>query len=237
MLIDRCLCGSSHYLRDVVIVAFGELPICACWNCGTKWAATAWTAEQLEDYYASGAYHRDTHRHADVVAYKDRYDQDRIAAVSRLAVYRKMIDGFPGVQKALDVGAANGAFVDVLRTAGIDAHGVELDPSFQTEFVHHGGVVNVRGPFDAITYHDVLEHLADPLEELAIATAKLEDGGLLIVEVPDVHVAGGFKHFKMEHVWYFSLRTLIDLMTIPLRLRLVRFWYPIPGKLAVAVMK
>lgn len=85
------------------------------------------------------------------------------------------------------------------------------------------------GLFSFITYHDVLEHLVDPLTELKVATSLLASGGILIVEIPDVFVTAGAKHFKREHLWYFS-RNGLELIGAVLNLRQISHYQPIPGK-------
>ena len=49
-----------------------------------------------------------------------------------------------------------------------------------------GGGAALDGPFDAIVYGDVLEHLSDPLAALVALNRTLAAGGLVIVSVPNV---------------------------------------------------
>lgn len=218
----------------------GKMVIASCLNCGTKWSITHKTPEQIGQWYASGEYHDDTKRHAHVVPYEERYDSDRVAALARIRRYR---DRLPPIlvpndsairTYLLDVGAANGAFVHVALENGYAATGIDPDPRFQSETVKCGTLQTCPLPsgYEVITYHDVLEHLPDPLNEIRAAGNLLAPDGCIVIEVPDVHVDAGEKHYKPEHLWYFTLRTLADLVH-QAGLEARAFDYPIPGKMAV----
>ena len=134
----------------------------------------------------------------------------------------------------LDVGAANGAFVDEANESGYCAIGIDPDPRFACESIMCGTIElpGLANGYEIITYHDVLEHIADPRAELRAAASRLLGGGCLVVEVPDVHIEAGDKHFKREHLWYFTMRSLSDLMH-DAGLKVHATDFPIPGKMAV----
>ncbi len=44
----------------------------------------------------------------------------------------------------------------------------------------------VDGPFDAIVYGDVLEHLVDPLSVLVELNRELAEDGFVIISVPNI---------------------------------------------------
>jgi hypothetical protein len=236
VLIERCLCGSVSWTQ-LQLTKRGQrsLTIANCLNCATKWRVTHKAAEEFESWYSSGGYHDDEKRHPDCRSYADRYAEDFLAATKRLDRYDKRIGSYGGhTQSALDVGAAAGAFVDAARERGFHAIGLEPDERFAREHVLRGTIqtTSVAGDLDLITYHDVLEHIADPLTEIRSAATLLSKFGYLVIEVPDVHVEAGEKHYKLEHLWYFTLRSLADLVhDAGLESRL--FDYPIPGKMAV----
>lgn len=243
MLIEKCLCGGITWTQIALGQWARHLCIASCLNCATKWLVSSQSPADIEDWYASGAYHDDSSRHAGVVPYEKRYETDLAAAVKRIKRYRERIptldyretlERIPLV--LLDVGAANGAFVDAAIAEGFDAVGIDPDERFAREGRVLRGTIESAplrpAGFDLITYHDVLEHLPDPRAELRAAAERLVYGGHVIVEVPDVHVDAGEKHYKREHLWYFSLRALADLVhDVGLQVR--AFDFPIPGKMAV----
>lgn len=239
MLIERCLCGSLSWTQIQMKGPRG-LVIASCLNCGTKWLITHKTREDIEAWYAGGGYHDDTKRHANVIPYEDRYDSDRVAALKRIHRYRDRLpphlvpNDSAILTYLLDVGAANGAFVHVALENGYNAIGIDPDARFQSASVKHGTLQTTPLPrgYEVITYHDVLEHLPDPLTEIRAAGNLLAPDGCIVLEVPDVHIEAGEKHYKPEHLWYFTLRTLAELVH-DAGLEATKFDYPIPGKMAV----
>jgi len=218
----------------------GKLVLASCLNCGTKWLVTHKTAESFEKWYASGDYHDDVHRHPGCVAYAERYASDFVAAQKRLERYADRLPLLfaPGrlePVRMLDVGAAEGAFVDAARERGHLAIGLEPDERFAREHVLRGTIATAPlelNTYDLVTYHDVIEHVADPLTEIRSAASLLDATGCIVIEVPDVHVKEGEKHYKAEHLWYFTLLSLADLVH-DAGLEATAFDYPIMGKLAV----
>ena len=74
-----------------------------------------------------------------------------------------------------------------------------------------------EGPFDLIILGSVLEHLRDPRPALERLAGLLTPEGFLYLEVPDVLqftevLDAPFQEFSMEHINYFSPRTLSNLM-------------------------
>ena len=88
--------------------------------------------------------------------------------------------------RLLDVGAHVGVFVDVARRRGWDAWG--LEPSrWAVQEGRKQGVNLIQGTlhdaeldsesFDVVTMWDVVEHLADPLDDIREAARILKPGG------------------------------------------------------------
>jgi methionine biosynthesis protein MetW len=97
----------------------------------------------------------------------------------------------------LDVGCATGSLATLLRDArGARVVGIEPDPVRAALAAQRGIEVRVGvlspplaqtlGTFDVVIYADVLEHLPDPLGELANALPHIKPDGVLIVSVPNV---------------------------------------------------
>jgi len=135
-------------------------------------------------------------------------------------------------RRALDVGAADGFLSELLTMRGWTVTALERDPA-QAERARprcHEVVVadvgqaagKLEGPFDAIVYGDVLEHLADPLAALAAVNQHLSPGGRVVVSVPNVAhlwvrlslLAGRFQYadrgiLDRSHLRFFTRRTLL----------------------------
>jgi SAM-dependent methyltransferase len=91
---------------------------------------------------------------------------------------------------ALDIGCGEGAFLRAARAAGCRTAGIEINPAAaeacrrQGLKITCGSVFEVAvppGPWDLITFWDVLDQLERPREALHLAARYLAAGGLLIV--------------------------------------------------------
>jgi len=114
-------------------------------------------------------------------------------------------------QKILDVGCSNGALGNYLRAMNPKCivDGVEIDEIFCTEAkkkLNH--VVNANlnkkqlkellpdKKFDCIIFADILEHLLAPDEKLMDAFNFLNDGGTVIISMPNIrHISSLFSIF------------------------------------------
>ena len=138
-------------------------------------------------------------------------------------------------RKALDVGAADGFLAERLTGQGWSVTALERDPKLAARA--HGRCKEVvvadlesapprlHGPFDAIVYGDVLEHLSDPTATLRALDQTLAPGGTVIVSVPNVAhlwvrlslLAGRFDYadrgiLDRTHLRFFTRRTLLELL-------------------------
>ncbi len=99
-------------------------------------------------------------------------------------------------RRILDVGAADGLLSSKLAERGWKVTGIEGDPSLARTCAAHceqmividlnRELPDVSGPFDAIVYGDVLEHLVDPLSVLTQLNRALSPGGFVIISVPNI---------------------------------------------------
>jgi 2-polyprenyl-3-methyl-5-hydroxy-6-metoxy-1,4-benzoquinol methylase len=156
----------------------------------------------------------------------------------------------------LDVGASSGAFVSAARDAGWQSVGVELGAATAAEArvngldVRTGTLADAAPSFppaslSAITFWDVLEHLRDPRDELALAHEMLRPGGVLAATMPNVEgwypritrrlIARRTGHWEYPelpvHLFDFSPRTLRLLLErggftqVRVRTFATPFWY------------
>lgn len=124
---------------------------------------------------------------------RDNYEQI-LDAVDRI----RHLDG----AQVLDVGCSNGWFLSAADRRGARCFGIEPDPFFheRARRALPGDVKLVNGffpgdlphewpRFDLITFHDVFEHLEDPVGVLDACATRLTPRGLLVLSVPS---ADGF---------------------------------------------
>lgn len=128
------------------------------------------------------------------------------------------------VDRILEIGSYCGAFLKVARDAGLDIVGVEpsrwaaqASRGITTAPVFTGTVDDLPGnhrSFDVVVAWDVLEHFADPVEELRKINALLPDGGTFLFSTLMIdnwfpRVAGQYWPWLMDmHLFYFTEATI-----------------------------
>ena len=157
----------------------------------------------------------------------------------RATVYKK---DFAACQKGfkkgrlLDFGCGMGHFMNYAIGEGWDTVGcdlskqaVEIARSQYKLDVVHGGIDEVRkrgGQYRLITLWNVLDHLGDPLETLTNLQGLLEEGGGILIRVPDFVVRRKIlmigqalnlrilvKNFGLFHETGFSCKTLAQALS------------------------
>jgi 2-polyprenyl-3-methyl-5-hydroxy-6-metoxy-1,4-benzoquinol methylase len=142
--------------------------------------------------------------------------------------------------RMLDVGCATGFSVEVARSRGWEAQGVELS-RFACDYARReigvdvfcgslGEVELEPESLDVVTMWDYIEHSPDPLGELRQANRLLKSGGLLALTTPNIaslpaRIWGsrwmGIK--QEEHLYYFAPETIKKMLELcgfePERLR------------------
>lgn len=131
-------------------------------------------------------------------------------------------------KRLLEIGANVGLFLSVAEEHGWEARGVE--PSAwaveqgQKRFgvnVRQGTIESLDEPeagADVVAMFDVLEHLVDPVTALKALRPLVDDEGLLIlstVNAAGLHARvrkGGWPWFIRSHLFYFTPRTLDDML-------------------------
>ena len=139
-------------------------------------------------------------------------------------------------RRALDVGAASGFLTNRLAEQGWRVTALERDPALAAQVGRaaervvvadlDAGAPEVGGPFEAIVYGDVLEHLTDPLAALTGLNRTLAHDATVVVSVPNVAhlwvrlnlLAGRWQYqdrgiLDRTHLRFFTRRTLLDLLT------------------------
>ena len=137
-----------------------------------------------------------------------------------------------------DVGCSEGFSLHLAREQGWRPSGNDLSPVRRDFGRRHLGVDFALGYFagcdlapaslDVVSMRHVLEHIPDPLAELALVRERLAPGGALVLEVPNF--ANGALRLKLlrqrlglrrpaldflgvpEHLWQFTGRTLARLL-------------------------
>ena len=138
---------------------------------------------------------------------------------------RKLLARFIPTGSLLDAGCGTGEFIDEMRRAGWQVHGLERDASASAWAREHlqlpvdtgslQDLDSIHSSFDAITLWHVLEHLYDPRGALEILNRRLKAQGFLVIAVPNA-AALDAKIYRQNwialdaprHVNHFTLETL-----------------------------
>jgi 2-polyprenyl-3-methyl-5-hydroxy-6-metoxy-1,4-benzoquinol methylase len=126
----------------------------------------------------------------------------------------------------LDIGAGSGIMVEAALEQGYQAEGIEPSKWLQQNAqklglpVHQGIFPHSKtpGPFDIISFVDVIEHVTEPGNLLADIKNALADEGILVLVTPDVSSLAakvlGYKwwHYRIAHIGYFNKKNLTRLL-------------------------
>ncbi|MCC6508845.1 MAG: class I SAM-dependent methyltransferase [Pirellulaceae bacterium] len=110
----------------------------------------------------------------------------------------------------LDVGCANGVFVETIAQHGIQGEGVEISQTAVAEgrarglSIYQGTMDDVpaNNRYDCVTAFDVLEHVIDPNAFLESLRKSIRPGGSLVMTVPNT---GSLVRKTMGSRWYFYI--------------------------------
>ena len=148
----------------------------SCGGCGTLYLADV--PADLERYYPPDYYPLGA---GDAT----QTELAKVALLGRFAA--------PGT--VVEIGPGGGGFAAAALRAGYDVRAIEIDEracrhlrSLGVETVHSGEphrALEAMAPSRAIVLWHVFEHLAEPLQLLRAAATTLEDGGVLLIAVPN----------------------------------------------------
>lgn len=131
-----------------------------------------------------------------------------------------------GAFTVLDVGSNRGRFVEALKAARPDAviTAVEPDERVASSVEGKAELHNCRieeihfepGQFDVVHSCHTIEHLAHPARVLRGHHRVLKEGGILIVDAPNIELIGSDdiveEWFIDKHLYHFSVRTLTRML-------------------------
>jgi SAM-dependent methyltransferase len=209
------LCGS----RDVDELGSRDregrpLRTTICRRCGLVWSNPRPSEADVRRYYSS-EYRLDYKGHVTPpLRHSARSGRGALNRYRDLSPFLKRGD------RILDAGAGGGEVVYVLRQKGFDASGLEPDEHYarhareelnvpvDTGFVQDAAFP--EGSFNVITMYHALEHVEDPSRILKTLRTWLVDGGLLVVEVPNIEATcmAPAHRFHFAHFYNFNRATL-----------------------------
>ena len=214
------LCGAKDASRRCRV---GEFQIVRCNSCGLIYTNPRRPADAIPDIYSEEYFFS---RNPAELGYDD-YSMHAEGLKQVFSDHLTSIEKFVRPPASIiDVGCAFGYFLQVAKSRGWVAEGVEVSP-FASRMARenagapvHVGILSNLGlaasSYDAATMWDMLEHSFDPISELAETNRILKPGGYLFMTVPNAgslpaRIMGrhwyGFKK-AAEHNYFFSGDTL-----------------------------
>jgi 2-polyprenyl-3-methyl-5-hydroxy-6-metoxy-1,4-benzoquinol methylase len=186
-----------------------------CENCGLIYQS------KKESQAANPEFYRRTYRQIYQVCEeptpKDLWVQEQ-RAKHLIDITRQHVKIFP--EKVLDIGASAGVLLQQFRKSfGSEVVGVEPGDAYR-DYAEESGIemkeslgallASDHGKFDLVSMSHVIEHLADPVEDLKrIKLELLKDGGRLLLEVPNFYAHDSY---ELAHLACYTPHTLREVL-------------------------
>ncbi len=195
------------------------IPIVRCEDCGLAFLSPRYSRERLRALYQDPQLFL---RSIDPDGRERSIAAERMQRVARFKIDAMALHRIRPLGRLLDVGCGPGFFLEALGSE-YEAFGLEWSCSavemarklgFQVVedcFPHHPFTT---GEFDIVTFHNVLDHLPEPMQALRAARDLLKPGGVLMLSLvnfgsPAAQLYGpGFRLLGANHLYYFTPTTL-----------------------------
>jgi SAM-dependent methyltransferase len=188
--------------------------VIGCKRCGLRRIDPIPSPAALSDYYSRWYALAADAAHVASEGYREQSDH----------VVQLLTHWAPAARRVCEIGCSAGWLLQDLQRHGYDVKGYELSAA-TSQLARDRGLDVETGEFtadgdrfDVILMRHVLEHTRDPLGQLQHAAARLNEGGTLLVAVPNgaslcSRLLGRYWSWYIPpaHIWYLtpeSLRTL-----------------------------
>ncbi len=228
-----CLICGSEVLADMP--RFNPHHLCRCKNCGLVFCRPIPNESELIAHYKS--YGRNDYlspvtvkRYHELLDTFEPLIRGKVVPNSSGAAGNKVGGTSAGAPlRVLDWGAGIGYFLDTARERGWETFGTEYTDR-AVEICREKGITMFQGPlaavdmpaasFDLISSFEVIEHINNPLEEIARIMYLLKPGGLFYCTTPNFnsllryYLKDAYNVITYpEHLSYYTPRTLHRLLS------------------------
>jgi len=209
----NCLICSSPQIRQLPRY-YEKHSLVKCGSCSFVFAQKIPTVDELNAHYSN-------------------YSYDTEASLSPLTVtsYQKLLDEFEPYRKngrLLDIGCGRGWFLIEAQKRGWEVYGTEYSDK-AVELCEKAGIKMFRGAltpemfeeeyFDIITSFEVIEHINNPNESLALTYRLLRRNGLFYCTTPNFNSVMRYylkEKYNVieypEHLSYYTKRSLVNVI-------------------------
>jgi 2-polyprenyl-3-methyl-5-hydroxy-6-metoxy-1,4-benzoquinol methylase len=222
------VCGSLNrqliYTQNFSQISEGSLfngyDVVTCDRCGFGFADNIPSQEKFDRYYKEMSKYENEHQGGQISpSTQDTYDS-----------IAQQIQPFLANEQAriVDIGCATGGLLATFQKNGYrNILGIDPSPScsrtaqklygIRVENRPVSEISEFESSFDLVILNSVLEHIRDLDSSLKALWSLLKPGGLIWIEVPDVTrfaelTSVAFQQFSMEHINFFSSKSLTNLM-------------------------
>lgn len=208
------ICGSEKFkVREGEVRDKRELQVLECLDCSLVY---------LSDFsHVSEDFYEDSNMHADFNLQKWNKDTD-FDDKRRYEFTKNLITN----KDVLDFGSGNGGYLNYAKASAKTVSALELEKAVVQQYEKYGielysDIDKLDKKFDVITMFHVMEHLSDPKDIIIKLSNKLQDGGKLIIEVPNsddalltLYESKPFSKFTYWscHLFLFNAHTLRELL-------------------------
>jgi SAM-dependent methyltransferase len=205
---------TDHFISKEVFKVY------KCIECGFKFTQDHPEEAEIGKYYESDNYisHSDTSKGFSNKLYRLAR---KIMLRRKLGIIRKAT----GLDKGtlLDIGSGTGHFADIMKRAGWQVSGIEINEkardssisNFGLEVYEPGNISSLKpGTFDCITLWHVLEHFQDPFKYAEEIIRLLKPDGICVIALPN-SASFDAEHYEKfwaaydvpRHLWHFNPAT------------------------------
>ena len=213
------LCKSDKYCKRAGSVRDNSnLDILECGNCGLVYLSSL---DHIQDeHYEESGMHGDEAPNIDNWLKETEFDDKRRYDFVKEKITNKNV---------LDFGCGAGGFLEMAKQSAMSVSGIELERALQSSFQERklnifsnlNEAQEKNEKYDIITAFHVVEHLQNPKDILMELSQLLEEGGEMIVEVPNsddalltLYENKAFQNFTYwsQHLYLFNQKTLSELV-------------------------
>lgn len=219
----KSICNVCNSCENKILITRPDgQNIVQCLQCQSLFLEKMPEENKLKEIYDTG-YYRNS------MIYRYSYDYNNANRRNIFTPRLNYINKNLGVdsKNILDIGCANGEFMEYSVEYGWKAKGIEISNEGYSECVRKGLVVYnkpleknnfANDSFSCVTMWDVIEHLISPIDELKEIYRILESGGKIYITTPNVYNSKrkgedweGFNS-SYEHLYFFNIDTMRELL-------------------------
>lgn len=200
----KCLCPGGMEESEVVATETREGPglWVQCKKCGLVLNQTGVSKEEVDNFYNEDYQKKNSFKQGSIVTPREHYE---LAMHSMRPVAEHLKQYLQPSWKVMDIGAATGELLDLIKDRVDSCLGVELNREYCDFMQDELGIdatsedyfsVNYEGQFDLIVINGTLDHMYNPLGVLDKIYRDLKPGGMLYIQTANDHQA--LKEFLPE---------------------------------------